>query len=385
MRRIVVLILFKVCLISLFSLDNNFENRYNLLDINNITDSVMISSESGSDYFFGIEDNNLIIKQKLKNSEQFLDYYLDFNYHQFDSITEVEVIHFSRNRDMVFFIGIKEDEYSINVISIKNDNLIIRDDLVIPIDSSGPIDNLLVISDIGENAQVIFNNSNSIYSVYFDNNFINQKFSTINKFPIEGHYIKDFFISRIHPTYVEHIGIMIVENNINNEAYLVKIIKNQIKYIKITEVKEFSVNDFLQIIEGEKEAFFIDNKIININYDEFSYSVTDYIIRDVLPVEIKVINNFYSLKKSNNSVEVELYSNLDKTKIITSHLFSELDINFKLIGNFYLHNFEGTDVFFTGKEFYLFESEIIPVFYKDYTLIKRNNIYQLVHGRTSYE
>lgn len=111
----------------LYSNNDQFEKYYPLHGIGNITDQAMIRSPEGDDYFFGIVDNNLIMKKRVNEENYFEDFYLDVSHLGITKITEVECVNFSNDLDKIFFVAeTLSGDYGIFSISFIDDILVVQ-------------------------------------------------------------------------------------------------------------------------------------------------------------------------------------------------------------------------------------------------------------------
>ena len=157
MKNLISIVLCVLSLTVLSANSSSFENNYELYGISNLTDQTLISSVKGDDYFFGIENNQIVARYKSEDREVFQEYIPDFSYHYFDKIKEVESIRFSNDRDFLYFIAEEDGVDSIYVMDFNEDNtLILREDLQIKFTGSDSISDLRAFEGFQDNGHILY-------------------------------------------------------------------------------------------------------------------------------------------------------------------------------------------------------------------------------------
>lgn len=233
---------FFVLSVTLLSANSNFfEVSYELFGITNLTDQTLISTVRGDDYFFGIEDNQIVARYRAVNSEVFQEYIPDFSYHDFNKIKEVESITFSNDRDFLYFIAEEDGVDSIYVMDFNEDHtLILRDDLQIKFRGSDSISDLRTFEGFQDNGQIFYSKNNYLKSVYFENDFVIQKYDEEIEVGIEGELFKEFSSYNYDDRYpyLKRLLIVLVDN-----TYEMWMLGTSNKDIHVNKVKDLTIDE----------------------------------------------------------------------------------------------------------------------------------------------
>lgn len=280
--KICLYVFFTLCpLFLVYSSDLSFKYNYELYGIDNLTDQAIISAPNGDDYFFGIENEQIVGKYKSHDSDVFLDYIPDFSYHNFDRVVEIESITFSNNREYLFFVSVSQGIESINVLFFNNENILtFNETLTLNFKLNEHISFFNIFNGKEDNAELIFCLDNSIKVIRFQNNFIEQKYINHVELEITGELRK------------------IIKNKSENNCYILSIYNI-----------ELEINE-LWMLKIDKEIFYSQKLSDLIDYDDINY---------------EIINNILIFSIANNNLKQYLNFDFDKM-IVTSVILKIIEI-----------------------------------------------------------
>lgn len=310
--RIYVYTILIFCSINIYGTVSSFENNIELYGIEKLSDQAMVSSLNGDDYFFGIENNKIIGKLKKIDSNIFSDYILDFSFHSFDNVIEVESIRFSNDRDYLFIICEYDGISSIHVFNFNNDNILTYNEaLYLEFNKDEYITFFNILNGKNDNAEIIIGINDNIKHFSFNNNFVNQFYSIaselcsnskINKF-LQNKSINKYFVISTYNTI-----------NFKNELWVGSFGDDLVSIIKIEDIIDFQNLEY-EIINNSLIYSISNNQYkqyLNINFEKMDYTTVILNIKNLNHCYFEIDDEkIYCIFDNNNYVT---YPNLKKVE-----------------------------------------------------------------------
>lgn len=307
MNKTPIIIFFFLTVFSVHSNTHMFEKVYEFTDMNNLTDQAIIQSPLEEDYFFSVDNDQLKGKIKHKNNSYFSDYTLDFSYHNFETIGEIESICFSNNRYYLFFTAKEDGIETINVMSFNQEGqLIYREDLRIIFNMDDRLSDFKVYKYNNDNAVLTYTLNGEYKVNIFENDFETQMFHESVSLPVKGDIIKDFH--KINFTgstqYLEKT--LLIKSSNDFELWTVFISGKEIHSEKVSDLSEEEALNFNQATgdnllyfqtetENTLSFFFPDHR--NSNHERVSFNKSD-ITQGYFNVDGKLLYGIYILSEN---------------------------------------------------------------------------------------
>lgn len=281
MKNLLFTLIVLITMASTFANDNIFEKTYELQGITNLTDQAMITSPNGDDYFFGIENNQIIGKYRASNSSVFTDYIPDFSHHNFDKIKEVETLSFDNQVKILAVVAEDDGEDLIFIMSFnKEDTIVFRESFILRPDNSGLISNLTIFKDSINDPVLMYNRDGKICLVRFNKAYTRlyhmslelkrdleeEVYSEEIVLPINGVIEKSYISNYILDDLDNFLYVFIIDNNGQNELWMLNICGYDYKTLKITDLNQVQSNSLTQEVDNENIILKIDDSISTIYY-----------------------------------------------------------------------------------------------------------------------
>lgn len=148
------------------SFENQFEETYPLYGIDNLTDQAMVRSPEGDDYFFGIQDGDLIVKKKNTDSDFFDDFYLDFGDIILKETVFLESVIMSNNQPLLLAVISDGESFKVITITFKED---LSYEIEIIIDQISNIESFGVEKVKNDSLIIILKGQEELLLYFYDN------------------------------------------------------------------------------------------------------------------------------------------------------------------------------------------------------------------------